>query len=65
MIYVTHDQTEAMTMSDRIAVFNHGTLEQVGAPARRSTIGRRLVSSGEFVGDSNFLAGTLDGAGLG
>ena len=32
MIYVTHDQTEAMTMGDRIAVFNHGVVEQVGAP---------------------------------
>ncbi len=32
MIYVTHDQTEAMTMGDRIAVFNRGLVEQVGAP---------------------------------
>jgi multiple sugar transport system ATP-binding protein len=32
MIYVTHDQTEAMTMGDRIAVFNRGRVEQVGAP---------------------------------
>jgi multiple sugar transport system ATP-binding protein len=32
MIYVTHDQTEAMTMGDRIAVFNRGVVEQVGAP---------------------------------
>ncbi|WP_085316421.1 ABC transporter ATP-binding protein [Derxia lacustris] len=32
MIYVTHDQTEAMTMGDRIAVFNGGHVEQVGAP---------------------------------
>ncbi|HUG25223.1 ABC transporter ATP-binding protein [Piscinibacter sp.] len=32
MIYVTHDQTEAMTMGDRIAVFNQGVLEQVGEP---------------------------------
>jgi len=32
MIYVTHDQVEAMTMGDRIAVFNQGRLEQVGAP---------------------------------
>ena len=32
MIYVTHDQTEAMTMGDRIAVFNHGKVEQVGTP---------------------------------
>jgi multiple sugar transport system ATP-binding protein len=32
MIYVTHDQTEAMTLGDRIAVFNKGFIEQVGAP---------------------------------
>jgi multiple sugar transport system ATP-binding protein len=32
MIYVTHDQVEAMTMGDRIAVFNHGAVEQLGAP---------------------------------
>ncbi len=31
-IYVTHDQEEALTMSDRIAVFNHGVVEQVGTP---------------------------------
>ncbi len=32
MIYVTHDQVEAMTMGDRIAVFNQGMVEQLGAP---------------------------------
>ena len=32
-IFVTHDQEEALTMSDRIAVFNHGRIEQVGTPA--------------------------------
>jgi ABC-type Fe3+/spermidine/putrescine transport system ATPase subunit len=32
-IYVTHDQREALVMSDRIAVINHGRIEQVGAPA--------------------------------
>lgn len=32
MIYVTHDQVEAMTMGDRIAVFNHGKVEQLGGP---------------------------------
>jgi len=61
MVYVTHDQTEAMTMSDRIAVFNHGTLEQVAPPLdvyhRPRT---RFV--GEFIGDSNFFTGTIDPA---
>ena len=33
MVYVTHDQTEAMTLADRIVVFNHGRIEQIGAPA--------------------------------
>ena len=32
-VYVTHDQEEALTMSDRLAVFNQGRIEQVGAPA--------------------------------
>jgi putative spermidine/putrescine transport system ATP-binding protein len=54
MLYVTHDQTEAMTMSNRIAVFNHGRLAQVASPLdvyhRPAT---RFV--GAFVGDSNFL----------
>jgi len=61
MVYVTHDQTEAMTMSDRIAVFNHGTLEQVAPPLdvyhRPRT---RFV--GEFIGDSNFFTGRVDPA---
>ncbi|MCK6451770.1 MAG: ABC transporter ATP-binding protein [Alphaproteobacteria bacterium] len=59
MVYVTHDQTEAMTMSDRVAVFNSGKLEQVAPPLevyhRPAT---RFV--GEFIGDSNFLEGRLD-----
>jgi putative spermidine/putrescine transport system ATP-binding protein len=53
-IYVTHDQDEALTMSDRIAVFNEGRVEQVGAPAeiyeRPAT---RFVTG--FVGVSNLL----------
>ena len=53
-IYVTHDQDEALTMSDRIAVFNEGRIEQVGAPAeiyeRPAT---RFVTG--FVGVSNVL----------
>ena len=60
MIYVTHDQTEAMTLSDRIAVFNAGRIEQVAPPLeiyhRPAT---RFV--GEFVGDSNFLTGLVGG----
>ncbi|MDI6025643.1 ABC transporter ATP-binding protein [Corticibacterium sp. UT-5YL-CI-8] len=60
MIYVTHDQTEAMTMSDRIAVFTNGRIDQIGTPDqiyhRPAT---RFVAS--FVGDSNILSGTAIG----
>jgi putative spermidine/putrescine transport system ATP-binding protein len=55
-IYVTHDQEEALTMSDRLAVFNAGRIEQTGSPAevyeRPAT---RFVAG--FVGTSNLLAG--------
>jgi len=61
MIYVTHDQTEAMTMSDRIAVFCDGKVAQVGSPL---DVYNRPASRfvGEFIGDSNFLAGRVDPA---
>ena len=59
MIYVTHDQTEAMTMSDRIAVFCNGKVEQVGSPLDvYNRPANRFV--GEFIRDSNFLAGRVD-----
>ena len=55
-IYVTHDQEEALTMSDRMAVFNAGRIEQLGTPAevyeRPAT---RFVAG--FVGTSNLLTG--------
>ncbi len=59
MIYVTHDQTEAMTMSDRVAVFSNGKVEQIGSPLE---VYNRPVNRfvGEFIGDSNFFAGRLD-----
>jgi putative spermidine/putrescine transport system ATP-binding protein len=61
LVYVTHDQTEAMTMSDRIAVFRNGRLEQVGPPLEiYRTPATRFV--GEFVGDSNFLPARRDPA---
>ena len=59
MVYVTHDQTEAMTMSDRIAVFSHGALEQSARPLEVYHRPRtRFV--GEFIGDSNFFTGRVD-----
>ncbi len=59
-IYVTHDQEEAMTMSDRIAVMNHGHYEQLGDPEslyERPTT--RFVAG--FLGVSNLLPATTDG----
>ena len=57
-IYVTHDQEEALTMSDRLAVFNHGRIEQVGAPAEvYERPGTRFVAG--FVGTSNLLSGEV------
>jgi putative spermidine/putrescine transport system ATP-binding protein len=54
-IYVTHDQEEALTMSDRIAVFSDGRLEQIGSPGE---IYERPVNAfvAGFVGTSNLLA---------
>ena len=58
-IYVTHDQTEAMGLSDRIAVMNHGRIEQLGPPAELYDSPRtHFVAS--FIGDANFLNGTLE-----
>ena len=59
-IYVTHDQEEAMTMSDRIAVMNAGRLEQVGAPHDVYELpATGFVAS--FLGASNLLAGEIEG----
>lgn len=63
-IYVTHDQTEAMTMSDRIAVFNNGRIEQLAAPLE--TYHRPATHFvGNFIGDSNFFEGTIADAASG
>jgi spermidine/putrescine transport system ATP-binding protein len=57
-VYVTHDQDEALTMSDRIAVMNHGVAEQVGAPREIYDAPRTLFVAG-FIGDANLLAGRV------
>jgi spermidine/putrescine transport system ATP-binding protein len=57
-VYVTHDQEEAMTMSDRIAVMNHGRVEQVGTPQEVYDRPANLFVA-EFIGSSNILLGTL------
>jgi spermidine/putrescine transport system ATP-binding protein len=58
-VYVTHDQEEALTMSDRIAVMNRGRLEQLGTPEelydRPAT---RFVA--DFIGTTNLLHGTVE-----
>jgi putative spermidine/putrescine transport system ATP-binding protein len=53
-LYVTHDQEEALTMSDRLAVFNDGRIEQVGEPAEVYERPANTFIAG-FVGTSNIL----------
>ncbi len=61
IVYVTHDQEEALRLSDRIAVFNHGRIVQVGTgTALYERPADAFVAS--FVGSSNFLDGTLTAA---
>jgi len=55
-VYVTHDQEEALTMSDRLAVFNHGKIEQVGSPAEIYESPASEFVAG-FVGVSNLIRG--------
>jgi multiple sugar transport system ATP-binding protein len=61
-IYVTHDQTEAMTLGDRIAVMRAGLLQQVGSPAELYGYPKNLFVAG-FIGSPsmNFLPGEIDG----
>jgi iron(III) transport system ATP-binding protein len=58
VVYVTHDQTEAMAMSDRIIVMNRGIIQQVGTPTE---IYRRPANQfvADFVGKVNFLPGIV------
>ncbi len=58
IIFVTHDQGEALTMSDRIAVFNHGQIQQCASPRVVYDNPRnRFVA--EFIGETNLLQGTI------
>lgn len=59
-VYVTHDQEEALSMSDRIIVINRARIEQVGTPAE---VYRRpaTVFVADFLGGSNILSGSLEG----
>jgi len=57
-VYVTHDQVEAMTLSDRIVVMNNGQIEQIGTPTEIYRRPRtRFVA--DFIGRANFVKGTL------
>ena len=57
-IYVTHDQEEALTMSDRIAVMQDGVIQQMGAPREiYESPANRFVA--DFIGETNFLNGRL------
>ncbi len=66
-VYVTHDQGEALTMSDRIAVMNLGKVEHLGAPEEVYLRPKTLFTAG-FIGQANLLPGaieTQDASGLG
>ena len=57
-IHVTHDQEEALTLADRVAILNHGRVEQIGAP--RDVYARPgNVFVADFLGKANFLAGEI------
>jgi spermidine/putrescine transport system ATP-binding protein len=57
-VYVTHDQGEAMSISDRIAVMNQGRIEQIGKPAEIYETPRTSFVAA-FIGDTNFLEGRV------
>ena len=59
VVYVTHDQSEALTMSDRVAVFNDGRIQQL---ARPEELYERPVNSfvAQFIGENNTLEGTVE-----
>ena len=65
MVYVTHDQTEAMTLGDRVAVMRAGVLQQVGPPAELYASPENLFVAG-FIGSPamNFVPGKLSGGKL-
>ncbi len=62
-VHVTHDQEEAMTMADTIAVMNQGRIEQLGGPTELYERPRTAFVAG-FLGKSNLLDGTVAGDGV-
>jgi len=61
IVYVTHDQEEAMTMSDRICLMNGGRIEQLGTPSDLYFRPKTLFVA-DFIGESNLLRGSVTGA---
>lgn len=63
VVYVTHDQGEAMAMSDRIIVMNKGVIQQIGSPTDvYQTPANRIIA--DFIGLVNFVDGEFDGTGV-
>ncbi|HMA15195.1 MAG: ABC transporter ATP-binding protein, partial [Bacteroidota bacterium] len=63
-VFVTHDQEEALTMSDRVAVMDHGHVLQIGSPTEiYEHPQRRFVA--DFIGETNFLEARIEAAGGG
>ena len=59
VVYVTHDQSEALTMSDRIAVFNDGVIQQLAAPDELYERPRNSFVA-QFIGENNTLPGRIE-----
>jgi putative spermidine/putrescine transport system ATP-binding protein len=59
IVFVTHDQDEALTMSDRIAVINHGRIEQIGTP-KDIYDAPQTTFVAEFIGETNLLRCVID-----
>ena len=57
-IYVTHDQEEALTMSDTVVVMNHGAIQQIGDPKRIYDEPKNAFVA-DFIGESNIIPGTM------
>ncbi len=62
-VFVTHDQDEALTMSDRVAIMNSGVIEQCGTPEDVYERPRTAFAAG-FIGTSNLMTGTYSGGEL-
>jgi len=59
VLYVTHDQEEALVMSDRIAVFSEGRIEQIGTP-RELYEAPQTKFVADFIGETNFVSGAVE-----